>query len=215
MAKWLNSATWNAVHRFPLDRFSQKSEPRCIVTNHTEKSLGALWKSQQEAHHLAFSGHFGHIPHFYFDVLVPGLSFLHDIFSCKLKQHTNGTLCINVYWHEETKSNKRYELMRIKIDLQYQTHQVQKLKSREWVGTERGGARGGGVTPFISCLILLQAPVVMILSFTEECIKSISTPPLNDTAQCMKTSSIVLIHRTKLDTNCASVNPATKAAKIC
>ena len=74
VAKWLNSATWNAAHRFPLDRFSQKSEPRCIVTNHTEKSLGALWKSQQEARHFAFSGHFGHIPHFYFDVLVPGLS---------------------------------------------------------------------------------------------------------------------------------------------
>ena len=40
VAKWLNSATWNAADRFPLDRFPQKSEPRCIVTNHTEKSLG-------------------------------------------------------------------------------------------------------------------------------------------------------------------------------
>ena len=49
VAKWLNSATWSAAH-------------------------GALWKSQQEARHFAFSGHFGHIPHFYFDVLVPGLS---------------------------------------------------------------------------------------------------------------------------------------------
>ena len=74
VAKCLNSATWNAAHRFPLDRLSQKSEPRCIVTNHTEKSLGALWKSQQEVRHFAFSGHFGHISHFYFAVLVPGLS---------------------------------------------------------------------------------------------------------------------------------------------
>ena len=42
VAKWLNSATWNAAPRFPFDRSSQKSQTRCIVTNHTKKSLGAL-----------------------------------------------------------------------------------------------------------------------------------------------------------------------------
>ena len=41
VAKWLNSATWNAAHTFPFDRFTRKSEPRCVVTNHAEKSLGA------------------------------------------------------------------------------------------------------------------------------------------------------------------------------
>ena len=40
----------------------------------TKKSQGASWKTQQEARHFALSGHFGHIPHFYFDELVPGLS---------------------------------------------------------------------------------------------------------------------------------------------
>ena len=80
VAKWLNSATWtqplrlHAAPTFALDRSSPKSENRCIVTRQTEKPQGALWKSQQEVRHFAFSGHFGHIQHFYFDVLVPGLS---------------------------------------------------------------------------------------------------------------------------------------------
>ena len=35
-------------------------------------SLGYI--CYKEVRHFGFSGHFGHIPHFYFDVLVPGLS---------------------------------------------------------------------------------------------------------------------------------------------
>ena len=31
VAKWLNSATWNAAPRFPFDRSSQKSQHRCIL----------------------------------------------------------------------------------------------------------------------------------------------------------------------------------------
>ena len=53
VAKWLNSATWNAAPtfarspRFALDRSSPKSEHRCIVTSHAQKSLsGALWKNK-------------------------------------------------------------------------------------------------------------------------------------------------------------------------
>ena len=69
VAKWLNSATWtqplrlHAAPTFALERSSPKSEHRCIVTRHTKKSQGALWKSQQEVRHFAFSGHFGHIQH--------------------------------------------------------------------------------------------------------------------------------------------------------
>ena len=74
VAKWLNSATWNAAPRFAMDRSSPKSENWCIVTSHTKKPQGALWKTQQEVRHFAFSGHFGHIQHFYFDVLVVELS---------------------------------------------------------------------------------------------------------------------------------------------
>ena len=70
VAKWLNSAPWNAAPRFPHNGFSPKSGHRCIVTSHEKKSQGALWKKQQEVRHFEFRGHFSHIPHFFFDVLV-------------------------------------------------------------------------------------------------------------------------------------------------
>ena len=57
-----------------IDRSSQKLIHRCIMTRQTKKSKCALWKTHQEAHHFGFSGHLPHLPHFYFDKLVPGLS---------------------------------------------------------------------------------------------------------------------------------------------
>ena len=52
---------------FTLTDLHEKLIHRCIMFRRTKKSQGALWKTQQEARHFAFSGHFGHIPHFYFD----------------------------------------------------------------------------------------------------------------------------------------------------
>ena len=43
-----------------IDRSSQKSIHRCIMTRQNKKSF----KEQQEARHFAFSGHFGHFSHF-------------------------------------------------------------------------------------------------------------------------------------------------------
>ena len=39
VAKWLNSATWNAAPRFPFDRSSQKSQTRCIGDQSYKKVL--------------------------------------------------------------------------------------------------------------------------------------------------------------------------------
>ena len=41
------------------------------MTRKTRKSQGALSKTQQEARHFALSGY---IPHFYCEVLIPGLT---------------------------------------------------------------------------------------------------------------------------------------------
>ena len=77
VAKWLNGAPRDPPRPpegVPIDLSSQKSIYRCIMTRQTKKSLGAIGKTQQEACYFAFSGHFGHIPHFFFDTLVPGFS---------------------------------------------------------------------------------------------------------------------------------------------
>ena len=73
VAKWLNSATYGKPPQLAFID-PNENEDSGVSWPDAQKSLIALWKTQQEARHFAFSGHFGHIPHFYFDVLVPGFS---------------------------------------------------------------------------------------------------------------------------------------------
>ena len=73
MAKWLNRAPRDPCNALTLTDLD-KNRYTGVSWPDKKKSGGAIGKKQQEACNVAFSGHFGHIPHFYFAVLVTGLT---------------------------------------------------------------------------------------------------------------------------------------------